>query len=250
MSTTSETKQRAYYDEISGTYDEHYASKHNLAYRSQVSDRLFADRPLEGVKLLDAMCGGGQNSAYFARRGCRITGVDISEKQCEHYRRRFPEATVLCRSALDTGLPSESFDLVITDSLHHLHPDVDAGVRELARVLRPGGSLVVWEPSAGSVFDRARQLWYRRDGRYFEDNEASIDIERLARDQADTFRLERAIYGGNVGYLLVSMSMAMRIPLSWVDVYAGPMLRLEDAVSRLQGRLTSLWVLAELVKRG
>jgi SAM-dependent methyltransferase len=249
MTTTSETKQREYYDEIAGTYDEHYASKHNLAYRTRVFDRLFADRSVEGLQLLDALCGGGQNSAYFAARGAEVTGVDISEKQCEHYRARFPGATVHCRSVLDTGLPDASFDLVITDSLHHLHPNLDDGIRELGRVLRPGGSLIVWEPSAGSVLDRARKLWYRLDRRYFEDNEASIDIDRLARDHEHTFRLERAVYGGNVGYLLVSMSMAMRIPLRWVDVYADPMLRIEDAVSRLQGRLTSLWVLAELVKR-
>jgi SAM-dependent methyltransferase len=249
MHSASESKQRAYYDRIAGTYDEHHGSDHGLAYRARVFDRLFAGRALEGVRVLDALCGGGQSSAYFAARGAQVTGVDISAEQCEHYRRRFPGGIALCRSALDTGLADASFDLVITDSLHHLHPDVDAGVAELTRVLRPGGSLVIWEPAGGSLLDHARRLWYRLDPRFFADNEAAIDVDRLGRDQVERLRIERVEYGGNVGYLLVAMSMAMRIPVGWVGVYARPVLRVEEALSRFQGKLTSLWVLAELVKR-
>lgn len=249
MASTSEDRQQAYYDSIASTYDQHHGSRHSLAYRASVLDRLFAQRELAGVRLLDAMCGGGQNSVYFAARGAQITGVDISESQCEHFRARLPNASVLCRSALDTGLPDKSFDLVITDSLHHLHPHLDAGVRELGRLLRSGGSLVAWEPAAGSLLDRARKVWYRLDRRYFEDNEASIDAERLAQDHADELRLAHALYGGNLGYLLVAMSMPMRIPLRWVDAYAEPMIRADELLSRWQGPLTSLWVLLELVKR-
>lgn len=247
--TASERKQQAYYDSIAETYDEHYGSDHNLDYRERIFDRFFGDRDLGGVEVLDAMCGGGQNSAYFFGRGADVTGVDISEKQCEHYRRRFPRSRVICRSALDTGLADASFDLVFTDSLHHLHPAVDDGVRELHRVLRPGGSLVVWEPAAGSVFDHARRLWYRLDRTYFEDNEASIDIARLARDHGDRLVLRRAEYGGNVAYLLVGLSMALRIPVSWVGRYAPAAFGVERALAPLQGRRSALWVLAELTRR-
>lgn len=245
----SEQRQQRYYDRIAATYDQHYGSEHNLAYRARIFDRLLGGNDLAGRQVLDAMCGGGQNSAFFIARQASVTGVDISEKQCEQYRRRFPDSRVLCRSALDTGLEAESFDLVFTDSLHHLHPHVDAGVREFHRVLRPGGSLVVWEPSAGSAFDYLRKAWYRLDRTYFEENEASIDIERLARDHADRLHLERAVYGGNVGYLLVGLSMALRIPLRLVDHYGPALLRVEEALLPLQGRRTALWVLALLRKR-
>lgn len=244
----TEAKQQAYYDEIAETYDEHYGSKHNLIYRKRIFDRLLGGRDLKGAKVLDAMCGGGQNSAYFIERDCDVTGIDISAKQCEHYERRFPKSRVICGSALDTGLPDDSFDLVFTDSLHHLHPHVDAGVSELHRVLRPGGHLVAWEPAAKSLADHARKLWYKLDKKYFEDNEASIDIARLAVDHADKFEIEKALYGGNMAYMFVVLSMAFRIPVQWVDVYAPRMLWLEDAITPLQSRLTSLWVLASLRK--
>ena len=56
------------------------------------------------------------------------------------------------------------------------------------------------------------------------------------------------VYGGNLGYLLVGLSMALRIPLRLVDHYAPALLRVEEAVLPLQGRRTALWVLARLVK--
>ena len=245
----SESKQRAYYDSIADTYDDHYGSDQNLIYRTRVFDRVLGATQLRGRKVLDAMCGGGQNSTYFVGRGADVTGIDISAKQCEHYKRRFPDNEIICGSALDTGLPDASFDLVFTDSLHHLHPSVDDGVRELSRVLRPGGLLVAWEPSAGSVFDYARKLWYRLDRRYFEDNEASIDVRRLASDHADRLRLERAVFGGNLAYVFVGLSMAMRIPIKWLDYYAEPLFRVEDVLTAFQRRLTALWVMALFEKR-
>lgn len=246
----SEEKQQRYYDRIAENYDQHYGSSHNLAYRERVFDRVLGGMDFAGMRVLDAMCGGGQNAAYFVARGCQVTGVDISEKQCEQYRRRFPDSQVVCASALDTGLPDGGFDLVFTDSLHHLHPHVDDGIREFHRLLRPGGSLVVWEPSSGSAFDYLRKAWYRLDRKYFEDNEASIDIDRLARDHAAGFDLAEVLYGGNLGYLLVGLSMAMRIPIRLVEHYAPALLRVEEAVLPLQGRRTALWVLARLIKRG
>lgn len=244
MFSDSESKQRAYYDRIAATYDEHYASSHNLEYRARVFDQVLGSRDLTGLRVLDAMCGGGQNSTYFAARGCQVTGVDISPKQCEHYRRRFPDSEVVCASALDSGLPAASFDIVFTDSMHHLHPHVDRGIGELHRLLVPDGALVVWEPSAGSLFDQARKLWYRLDSEYFEDNEASIDIHRLARDHGDKLSLVSARFGGNLAYLFVGLSMALRIPVRWSDFYARALYRVEDAITPLQGQRTSLWVIA------
>lgn len=244
-----EAKQKAYYERIASTYDAHYGSDHSLDYRRAVYDSVMRDYPVEEWKALDAMCGGGQNSAYFIERGCDVRGIDISEQQCQHYKERFPDSEVTCGSALETPFDDGSFDLIFTDSLHHLPPYVDRAMHEFHRILRPGGLLLAWEPSAKSMFDYARKLWYRLDRKYFEDNEESIDFEKLARDNQDLFRLERVVYGGNVAYLTVGLSMAMRIPLHWVDYYARPAQWLETKLTPLQTRTTSLWALALLQKR-
>ena len=125
------------------------------------------------------MCGGGQNSTYFVARGCEVTGVDISEQQCALYAQRFPGQRVLCRSILDTGLDDDSFDLVFTDSLHHLHPRLDDGVREFHRVLRPSGSLVAWEPPSHLVFAaRPRAELHRK---------RQIQLQNIVRPGPESF---------------------------------------------------------------
>jgi SAM-dependent methyltransferase len=243
-----EAKQKQYYNEIASEYDRHYASPEALRYRQQIYMQILRDIPLEGKDVLDAMCGGGQNTAALAGTGCRVVGLDLSEGQCEQYAQRFPDARARCGSVLDTGFPDASFDLIVCDSLHHLHPYVNDGVRELLRLLRPGGHLLVWEPSAGSVLDLARKLWYRLDPKYFEENEAAIDLERLARTHAGALRMVRRRYGGNVAYLLVFTSMVFRIPVKVARYLAPVLMPVERALGILQTRLTSLWVLGLLQK--
>ena len=57
------------------------------------------------------------------------------------------------------------------------------------------------------------------------------------------------MFGGNVAYALVAVSMAMRIPVRWIDYYAKPMQWIEDVLTPLQSRHTALWALILLEKR-
>lgn len=240
----SEQEQRDYYNCIAAEYDSHYATPEALQYRALVFDHFLLEESFDGLQILDAMCGGGENANYFFQRGAAITGVDISEAQCENFARRFPDSRILCASILDTRLPDASYDLIVTESLHHLHPNLDAGMGELIRLLKPGGRLLVWEPNSGSLLDMLRKIWYRLDARFFEDNEASIDFARLGRDHGAKLQLKRLEYGGNLAHLFVMSSMQLRIPLRVVSWYAPALLWLEPHLQRLQGQLLSCWGLA------
>ena len=245
----SEQEQKDYYNRIAGVYDSHYANPQALRYRSEVFDRFLPGEDFTGMQVLDAMCGGGENSVYFHARGATITGVDISEAQCEFFQQRFPDASSVCASVLQSGLPAASYDLIVTESLHHLHPHVVAGFQELIRLLKPGGRLLVWEPSSGSLLDLLRNLWYWLDSDFFEDNEASINFRRLgldAEDQLDQLHLQ---YGGNFAHLFVMSSMQFRIPPRIVHWYAPLLLWLEPLVEKIQGRLLSCWGLALYQKK-
>ena len=239
--------QKDYYNAIAQEYDRHYASDAAIRYREMIYEGFVSAADLAGKDVLDAMCGGGQNSILFTRMGARITALDLSDAQCELYRKRFPGHRILCGSVLETGLPDASFDFIYCDSLHHLHPRVDDAMKEFHRLLRPGGQLMFWEPSGGSALDLFRRLWYRFDTKYFQANEAAIDLDRLMRDHPE-FRLEKKRYGGNLGYVLVFLSMALRIPARWVNLYAGPLLWIERIVQKVQGKFFSLWFLALLRK--
>jgi SAM-dependent methyltransferase len=92
---------------------------------------------------LDAACGTGRYAALLAGRGHRVVGVDASPDMLDHARKRLPDVEFL-RGEL-TALPVEdtSVDLVTCGlALTHV-PSLGPVFAEFARVLRPGGHVVV-----------------------------------------------------------------------------------------------------------
>jgi SAM-dependent methyltransferase len=96
-------------------------------------------------RILDAGCGSGRNMVELARLGS-VTGTDVSERALELARERDVGAAEL--APLET-LPfdDDSFDLITClDVIEHIPDDVGA-LRELQRVVAPGGWLVVTVPA-------------------------------------------------------------------------------------------------------
>ena len=101
---------------------------------------------LGGKAVLDAGCGEGANTRMFARRGARMTGVDLSGKMIEFSReeeRREPLGIRYERaSCTDMKMfKAESFDAAISTMALMDGPDFPGAMREIARVLRHGGML-------------------------------------------------------------------------------------------------------------
>jgi SAM-dependent methyltransferase len=244
---TVENEQRKYYNSVAPIYDQYYHSKLATAYRAWLYDQNVGHLELRKLKVLDAMCGGGENTAYFLRRGAIVCGQDISHEQCELYRKRYPECAVERSSILNTGYPDASFDLVVVESLHHLHPYTKDAMREIARLLKPGGNLLLWEPCAGSIADDARKLWYKLDRRCFLPNESAINLAELLGGSSE-FEIVSERYGGNFEFLLVFSSMHLRIPQNFVGYYAPVCHFLEKAMNRLNWRFLACWMLVLLRK--
>ncbi|MEU0566967.1 class I SAM-dependent methyltransferase [Nonomuraea sp. NPDC005983] len=92
---------------------------------------------------LDAACGTGRMTAYLAGRGHRVRGVDGSPDMLERARQRVPQAEFRLGDLSSLPVPDESVDLVVC-SLALTHVPVLAPVlAEFARVLRPGGHVVI-----------------------------------------------------------------------------------------------------------
>ncbi|MEI6724946.1 MAG: class I SAM-dependent methyltransferase [Actinomycetes bacterium] len=243
-------RQRVLYDRI---VDEYQAAEEDVYsrryFRVFMQEPLLGNLPLAGKDVLDAACGSEGITPYLLLRGARVTGLDISPREIELYQRRFPDCRAVCGSVLDTGFEDRSFDCVVmSGALHHLHPDVQPALDEVCRVLRPDGMLFFIDPHSGSLPDVFRKLWYRYDRRYFEANEASIDLEALLQANGGRLRLEYLRYGGGVAYLPVLQPLFLRIPNRWKRFYAPPLLRIERALLPLQSRRLSFFVLCRLRK--
>ena len=209
---------------------------------------MFAGLDLNGKQVLDAMCGSGQTTSYLLTRGADVTGLDISNEVLDTFQARWRDAKAVKRSLLDSGFPDDAFDCVaVVGGLHHIHPNLKAAVREIHRVLKPGGHFCFMEPHTGSFADMVRPVWYRFD-RFFSDNEAAIDVALLQKDFDDRFSLKSAEYLGNFAFLLVLNSLIFRIPPRSKKFFAPALMKLEPLVNKLQTKLTSCFVITQWQK--
>jgi len=98
---------------------------------------------VKGRKLLDVGCARGRFSKALAQRGARITGIDAAEKFISIARGNVPDATFEVASATDIRFEDNSFDGVFClEVLEHV-PETEKAVREMTRVLRPGGKIII-----------------------------------------------------------------------------------------------------------
>jgi ubiquinone/menaquinone biosynthesis C-methylase UbiE len=102
---------------------------------------------LEGRDLLEISCGYGGGAAYVARRWRprRCIGVDLTEAPLRLAKQRFASERLgfLAGRADRLGLAPTSFDAVLSIEASHCYPSITMFFREVFRVLRPGGYLVL-----------------------------------------------------------------------------------------------------------
>ena len=111
-------------------------------WRAQV---VRAVAPLPGERILDLAAGTGTSSDPLDRAGARVVACDFSVGMLQVGKQRRPELSFVAGDALALPFADASFDAVtISFGLRNV-TDVDAALRELARVTKPGGRLVVCE---------------------------------------------------------------------------------------------------------
>jgi len=107
---------------------------------------------LEGRRVLELGSGAGEGAVYFALRGADVVATDISPKMLEVVQSVAEHHGV----AVDTEVAladdlsmfaDDSFDVVYAANLLH-HVDIESCLKEVQRVLKPGGRCAFWDPVA------------------------------------------------------------------------------------------------------
>jgi SAM-dependent methyltransferase len=126
----------------------HQAEDRHWWYRGRrrVLEEVIADLRLPpGAAILDAGCGSGRNMIELTRHGT-VTGVELSPASVGVARER-GVGEVIEGSVLEMPFDASSFDLATSlDVIEHLRDDL-AALRELRRVVKPGGALLVTVPA-------------------------------------------------------------------------------------------------------
>lgn len=109
----------------------------------QVTRQAVAAHP--GTRILDLAAGTGASSASYAADGAEVVALDFSTGMVAEGRRRHPEISFVAGDAMHLPFADSSFDVVtISYGLRNVQ-DPSQALREMARVTRPGGRLVIAE---------------------------------------------------------------------------------------------------------
>ncbi|HLK72692.1 MAG TPA: class I SAM-dependent methyltransferase [Streptosporangiaceae bacterium] len=128
------------YEQVSAGYDAEAGGGLFATDEPVVAEYLASREP--GVAL-DAACGTGRFAAFLASRGHRVIGVDSSPDMLAHARQRVPGAGFHVAELDRLPLPDDCADVIICAlALEHV-PRLEPVLAEFARVLRPGGDLVI-----------------------------------------------------------------------------------------------------------
>jgi len=147
---------------------EHRYQKRSFQVRQNVLLKSLQGRDLAGTLWLDAGCGTGTLARWLATRGCSVLGVDAASEmvfaanqfaQSQNYSDRlsFVRITTIARLALD----DRSLDGILCSSVLEYVSDPSVCLLEFARVLKPGGLLLVSVPNRNSVVRRLQLACHR-----------------------------------------------------------------------------------------
>jgi 2-polyprenyl-3-methyl-5-hydroxy-6-metoxy-1,4-benzoquinol methylase len=136
---------------------------------------------LKGARILDVGVGDGFSSVLMALAGAQVTGIEVSavalERAAALARRHGVELNLQQMPGEDLRFQEGSFDGILCMSAYH-HMDRERAASEFARVLRPGGRLVLVEPLATNP-----PAWlYRRLGRFLSREATSEETPLRVRD--------------------------------------------------------------------
>ena len=135
-----------FYERFADEFDERM-NRYEVAKRLRlVFDEGLGDLNVAGRELLDAGCGTGLFSQVATERGARVTSLDVGDALLAQVARKCNSVRVVGDV---TAMPfdPDSFDVVICTEVIEHTLDPERAVAELARVLRPGGRLVVTTPN-------------------------------------------------------------------------------------------------------
>lgn len=159
-----------------------------LKYHSRVINEMM--RGVRG-KILDVGCGTGIIHDLYPNLD--IMGIDVSQGMLAHHKGKHKMA-----SACNIPFRDDKFDSVVCRSVLHHIPETEKALKEIKRVLKPGGSFVCWETNKSWLAEMVRGVTQHGD-RFSEYHHSFSNLPELINQYFGDMVVE---YQGFVGYPL------------------------------------------------
>lgn len=182
-------------------------------------DQLLRGRIRPGMRVLDAGCGGGRNLVYLLREGFDVSAVDEDPQAVTYVREMaavvapsLPQVQIRVDAVERMGFPDASFDVVISNAVLHFARDdghFEAMVREMWRVLKPGGLLFARLVSNIGMEDALEHV----SGRHYVLPDGTT---RYVVDEAQLMALTDALRGELLDPLKTTVVQHQRCMTTWV----------------------------------
>jgi SAM-dependent methyltransferase len=210
-------RQQSHFENLHTLYEQHQYHPSVMEYRRRfIYEPMFSGLDLNGARVIELCSGSGHNSFCLKEKfpGVSITGLDISRTACADYENRVGAPCKL----LDLTEPgveiSDTFDVAfVVGGLHHCIANLEVVLSNVAAMLKPGGRLLMMEPSNQFLLDPVRRLWYRLDKQMFDvQTERALNHDELFAMAGGNFKVESVKFFGGPGCAFILNGMVFMDP--------------------------------------
>ena len=136
------------FDNVSNVYDEWYETKLGKHVDSVESECAFNLLKIEkGMRVLDIGCGTGNFSIKLAKKGCKVTGIDLSDKMLDLAREKTAKKNLFIdyynMSVYNIKFPTQHFDAIFSMATFEFVRDMEKAINEAFRVCKDKGQIMI-----------------------------------------------------------------------------------------------------------
>lgn len=229
-------------DYVSQWYQKRYSGSGFLYHSRIVNDMLGGIKFRDGRysdKVLDVGCGTGFVSSLYPNFD--ITGIDISDGMLEKNPYVWKKA-----AAESIPFPDNTFDFVLCRALLHHLEDPKIGLKEMFRVLKPGGTFSCWDPNAAALAITFRKMFQKTD-RFSHLHHSFKDTELFSMIEEAGFEITERKYIGFLSYPLLGFPdiVDFKIPIG----IGRKLIRIDDFISKTPLKKLAWSLMVKAVKK-
>lgn len=235
-----DNRQKELFERIHEKYYLSTGDKYARAYKEEYILRAMNALLQDSSEILELACGQGEATGWIIQNNplAKISGCDISETAAADYRYLHSRPCLVADLTKPVHVEDRYDSLIVMGGIHHLVKDLDVAFENFRRLLKPGGRLIMAEPSSDYILNPIRRIWYRLDKSHFDSStEAAISHEKLHREHGKGFSIVHVNYFGGPAYFLLTLNIFLRIPNGSKQFLAPPLLAIERLFNRLPGKL-------------